>query len=320
LGSGQPTPTPRRYEKLAEEGFQKNAVVFRCVNLVSECAAAVPWTLFRRRGIGKERLDVHPLLTLLERPNPTQGGAAFFKAVYAFRLLSGNSYIEAVGPSDGANAGWPRELWTLRPDRIQIVKGDKGQPAGFQFQAGGRTVTWRVDPVTGQSPVLHSKSFHPLDDWYGMSPLEAAAFEVDQHNAAGAWNYALLQNSGRPSGALVYDPGEGRHSDVLDGEFVVNAQAARDHRRLLEWLNADMPVPAYATGGAVPPFLRYVSADVRPPSSARAAAPPREPSFAGRPVVVHIHNPTSVAEIQRSLPKIRGRLREMLARAERRGE
>lgn len=218
FGSGRPTPTPRRYEKLAEEGFQKNAVVFRCVNLVSECAAAVPWTLFRRRGSGRERLDVHPILTLLERPNPTQGGAAFFKAVYAFRLLSGNSYIEAVGPSDGPNADRPKELWTLRPDRIQVVKGDKGQPAGFQFQAGGQTVTWRVDPVTGRSPVLHSKSFHPLDDWYGMSPLEAAAFEVDQHNAAGAWNYALLQNSGRPSGALVYDPGEGTHSNVLDGE------------------------------------------------------------------------------------------------------
>lgn len=228
FGAGRPTPTPRRYEKLAEEGFQKNAVVFRCVNLVSECAAAVPWVLFRRRGGAKERLEAHALLNLLEMPNPTQGGAAFFKAVYAFRLLSGNSYIEAVGPSEGPNAGRPRELWTLRPDRMQIIKGDKGQPAGFQFQAGGRTATWRVEPVSGRSAILHSKSFHPLDDWYGMSPLEAAAFEVDQHNAAGTWNYALLQNSGRPSGALVYSPGEGARSDVLDGEQFARLQQQID--------------------------------------------------------------------------------------------
>jgi HK97 family phage portal protein len=228
FGAGQPTPTPRRYDKLAEEGFQKNAIVFRCVNLISECAAAVPWTIFRRRGSSKERLDVHPLLTLLERPNPTHGGASFFKSVYAFRLLSGNSYIESVGPNDGPNAGRPRELWTLRPDHMQVIKGEKGRPAGYQFQAGGRTVAWRVDPVNGKSAILHSKSFHPLDDWYGMSPLEAAAFEVDQHNAAGAWNYALLKNSGRPSGALVYNPGEATRGDVLDGEQFARLQRQID--------------------------------------------------------------------------------------------
>ena len=228
FGSGRPAATPRRYDKLAEEGFQKNAIVFRCVNLISECAAAVPWTLFRRRGGARERVELHPLLALLDRPNPTQGGAAFFKAVYAFRLLSGNSYIEAVGPSDGPNAGRPRELWVLRPDRMQVIKGDNGQPAGFQFQAGGRTVAWRVEPLSGLSPILHSKSFHPLDDWYGMSPLEAAAFEVDQHNAAGMWNFSLLMNSGRPSGALVYKPGEGTHSDVLDGEQFARLQTQID--------------------------------------------------------------------------------------------
>ncbi len=50
MSAGQPAPTPRRYDKLAEEGFQRNAVVFRCVNLIAECTAAVPWRLFRGRG------------------------------------------------------------------------------------------------------------------------------------------------------------------------------------------------------------------------------------------------------------------------------
>ncbi len=31
----------------------------------------------------------------------------------------------------------------------------------------------------------------------------------DTHNAAGAWNKALLYNSARPSGALVYQAKEG---------------------------------------------------------------------------------------------------------------
>ena len=37
-----------------------------------------------------------------------------------------------------------------------------------------------------------------------MSPIEAAATAIDIHNAASNWNKALLDNSARPSGALVY--------------------------------------------------------------------------------------------------------------------
>jgi HK97 family phage portal protein len=55
--------------------------------------------------------------------------------------------------------------------------------------------------------VRHLKLFNPLDDWYGMSPIEAGAYSIDQHNEAMAWMQALLQNSARPSGALVVSNG-----------------------------------------------------------------------------------------------------------------
>ena len=48
------------------------------------------------------------------------------------------------------------------------------------------------------------REFHPLDDYYGFPPLEAAQVSLDVHNAANAWNKALLDNAARPSGALVY--------------------------------------------------------------------------------------------------------------------
>jgi phage portal protein BeeE len=34
-------------------------------------------------------------------------------------------------------------------------------------------------------PVMQLKLFHPTDDHYGFSPLEAAAFAIDVHNASG---------------------------------------------------------------------------------------------------------------------------------------
>jgi len=58
-------------------------------------------------------------------------------------------------------------------------------------------------------PILRVKLFHPTNDHYGLSPIEAAATAIDIHNTASRWNKALLDNSARPSGALVYTSRDG---------------------------------------------------------------------------------------------------------------
>ena len=60
-----------------------------------------------------------------------------------------------------------------------------------------------VDPVSGRAQVLHLKTFHPLDDHYGLGCLGAAAGAVAIHNSATRWNKALLDNAARPSGAVT---------------------------------------------------------------------------------------------------------------------
>lgn len=215
VGLHQPRFTPRHYDALAAEGYQKNIIAYRCIRLISQNAAAVPWVVYKGKGANKKRLEEHPLLTILQRPNPTQGGAELFEALFSFFLISGNSYLEAVSPATGS----PRELWALRPDRMRVVPGVDGVPESYRYTMGGRFVDYPVDLLTGLSKVLHIKAFHPLDDWYGMSPLEAAAVSVDQHNDAAKWNASLLQTGGRPSGALVYKPSHPDASDTLtDGQ------------------------------------------------------------------------------------------------------
>ena len=61
-------------------------------------------------------------------------------------------------------------------------------------------------------PILHVKLFNPVNDHYGLSPIEAAATALDIHNTASKWNKALLDNSARPSGALVYTARDGNLS------------------------------------------------------------------------------------------------------------
>jgi len=192
-GSHHPVWTPRQYDTLAEEGYQKNIIVYRCVSLIARGVASVPWQVYK----GSCRLEVHPLLTLLENPNPQQGLSRFMEALMSYLLLSGNAYIEAVIPERE-----PWELYLLRPDRIRVIPGKAGIPEAFAYNLQGRSVRIPVDPLNGKSRVLHIKTFNPLHDWYGMSPIEAAAHAIDQHNAVASHNLALLQNGGRPSGAM----------------------------------------------------------------------------------------------------------------------
>ncbi|MFZ3032691.1 MAG: phage portal protein [Parvibaculum sp.] len=206
---GRPVWTPRDYAQLARESFERNAVAYRCVRMIAEAAASLPWLLYD----GGRELTEHPLLSLLERPNPHESGADLFEAWYGYLEVAGNAYMEMVELD-----GTPRELYVLRPDRMKVAPGRSGWPEAYEYTVDGRTARFAYDPARGERPIMHMRMFHPTDDHYGMSPLEAAAFAVDIHNAAGAWNKSLLDNAARPSGALVYKGADG-NSNLSEDQF-----------------------------------------------------------------------------------------------------
>lgn len=226
--AGRPSWTEREPAALAREGFQRNAIVHRAVRLVAEAAAAIPLTLTR----GGVAAGEHALADLLARPNPRETGSRFLESVYGHLTVSGNAYLEAV-----LIEGVPRELHVLRPDRMRVVPGPDGWPDAYDYTVGGRTL--RYDQAReGVPPILHLTQFHPLDDHYGLSPMEAAATALDIHNAAGAWNKALLDNAARPSGALVFAGPAGTamsddQFDRLKGELLTNYQGAANAGRPL---------------------------------------------------------------------------------------
>lgn len=111
--------TPRDYAGLAREGYLSNAIVHRCVRLIAENAASCSFLVFE----GAQERDAHPLAQLMTRPNPRQDGAALFEMLYAYLLLAGNAYVEAVSLDDTV-----RELYALRPDRMKVVPGADGCP------------------------------------------------------------------------------------------------------------------------------------------------------------------------------------------------
>lgn len=227
-GLGRPAWTPRDTVSLTRVGYAGNVIGFRCVRMIAEACAAIPL----RFTEGGAVLEAHPLAALLSRPNPGQDGAAFLEALHGHLQLSGNAYLEAAAPGPDAP---PSELHVLRPDRMRVIPGGDGWPEGYEYRVGARA--HRFDMTGPRPPILHLRGFHPLDDHYGMSPLEAAAISIDVHNAAARWSKALLDNAARPSGAVVYSgaDGQGRLTDEqyerLVEELETNHQGAQNAGR-----------------------------------------------------------------------------------------
>jgi HK97 family phage portal protein len=226
-GSGRAAWSPRDTVSLTRSGFAGNPVGFRAVKMIAEAAAALPLVL----QDAARRYAVHPMLDLVAAPNPAQGRAELFEALYGQLLLSGNAYVEAVG----AGAGLPLELHVLRSDRMSVVPGNDGWPVAYEYQVGGRKHRFTLGE--GAPCICHIKSFHPQDDHYGLSPMQPAAQALDVHNAASRWSKALLDNAARPSGAIVYRGAEGQGAlstdqyDRLVAEMETHHQGARNAGR-----------------------------------------------------------------------------------------
>ena len=260
---------------LTKAGFTGNPVGFRAIKLVSEAAAALPTYL---QDI-ERRYETHPVLELLARPNAGQGRAEMFENLFGQLLLTGNAYVESVG-----GEGLPVELHVLRSDRMSILPGSDGWPVGYEYSVGGRKHRFEIG--NSVSPICHIKSFHPQDDHYGFSPIQAAASAIDVHNSASGWSKALLDNAARPSGAIVYKGADGQMQlsqdqyDRLLSEMETHHQGARNAGRPmlleggLDWKpmgfspsdmefqkTKDAAAREIATAFGVPPMLLGIPGD-----------------------------------------------------------
>ncbi len=172
---------PQGYEAQVRAGYCGNAIAQRAVKLVAEGVEGAP-------------LDVSDA-----RLRALTGSRGLLETVAAQLLLHGNAFVQVLRDGDRQVV----ELFALRPERVSVELGADGWPGAYVYRVGVRTT--RLDPGS----VIHIRRFNPVDDHYGLGCLNAASAAIAIHNAAGAWSKALLDNAARPSGALVYDAGDG---------------------------------------------------------------------------------------------------------------
>ena len=205
--------TPFNYNLAVKRGYLENPVAQRAVRLVAEGIA----------GAALQNTD--PELTALVKA--TSAGQALLETLASQLLLHGNAYVQVI--KDGA--GRPAELFALRPERVSVIAGSDGWPSGYAYKVGDKVLTIPLLDEDASPNLIHIKYFHPADDHYGAGCLAAADQAVATHNAATFWNRMLLENAARPSGALVYDAGDGGglSSDQFDRLKTELAEAYAGH-------------------------------------------------------------------------------------------
>lgn len=183
-----------------DAAFEKNPTVSEVVTMIASGAASVKIKLKRRMGEEEpEEVKDHPVLSLLDRPNPTQTRKEFFEQSFTARLVTGNAFLisSQLNPTSP-----PVELWNLLTSAVSIKPGETGIPAAYKFQSVRGMMEFPVNPINGQSPIYHSKNVQLKNDLFGMPPLKSGAVWVDVSNEGGEWNASLLANGASPSGIL----------------------------------------------------------------------------------------------------------------------
>jgi HK97 family phage portal protein len=191
FGDPGDTRSPFEYSRSVRRAYLDNPVAQRAVRLVAEGIGGAPL------------LPTVPALAALVQA--TSAGQSLLETLASQLLLHGNGFVQVMKDASGR----PVELFALRPERMSVVAGPDGWPNAFVYKVGEQALTIPLLNANASPNLIHVKNFHPADDHYGAGCLAAAEQAVATHNAASCWNRQLLENAARPSGALVYDAGDG---------------------------------------------------------------------------------------------------------------
>lgn len=162
------------------EAYVNSPWVYLCVSKIARDLSRAELNVLRRVDERREQIVNHPLELLLERPNPHQSRLELLEAFAGSLLLTGNAYLFLAGEGGGL----PAELLVLRPDRLRVVAGaDTGAIiGGYLYEVNGTQV-----PLAAEE-IIHWKLWNPLNDFYGLSPLEAGALDVTSDMEMARWN------------------------------------------------------------------------------------------------------------------------------------
>ena len=171
------------YGNFAKEGYAGNELVFACIREIATSTAEANLCLY---DANHEKIDNSPLANLIAKPAEGQTQYEFLENLITHLQIAGNAYVLKERARVGVVS-----LMLLRPDRMSVVPG-----GGYSYEVGGKKY------MIPDEDIGHLKFPNPNNDFYGLSPLQVLAKQINLDTDATTFTKAFFNNAGVPSGIL----------------------------------------------------------------------------------------------------------------------
>lgn len=167
--------------------------VYRCVNIKANAIAMLPFQMFKRSAVGREREKRHIVSKLLEtRPNPFQSPFKFKHLIEVHRNTWGNAYININWGADGR----PKEMWLLNPSVTEPIIDTTNNTLRYQT-----TLPNGEQTMIGEGDIIHLTALS-TDGIKGKPPIQVARESIGSSQAAQKFKGKFYKHGASNSGVL----------------------------------------------------------------------------------------------------------------------
>jgi len=139
----------------------------------------------------------HPFLQLLEKPNQNDSQYTFIYSLVTNLELFGTAYLY-IQKDPLLNI--PVNMEVLHSQFVTIEKNN-GKIKEYRYGFGKSQVKYKPEDI------VRIKYYSPYSDMYGFAPLQAVYTQYQLDDSFDAYQLAINENSGNPSGIIKYNGG-----------------------------------------------------------------------------------------------------------------
>lgn len=214
--------------------------VAACVDAIAQNGASVDLKVMKETDGESEELPNHPLLALLNDPNPEQGSYSFRYALLQSLGYTGEAYIVSDTAFTTKHVQGSNDIWVARASRMKPVldktavrQGKEANPISHWVYDG-----WHGEPQTlDVEQVIQIRRPNPFDAWRGLSPLKELEQILNTHFSVNEAVTSYFLNGMKPSGLITSENMPTKEvADRARSEFSLLNQGVRKKRSVVAWL------------------------------------------------------------------------------------
>lgn len=176
-----------------------NTIIMSVVLWFARVFPEAPIKVARKSPDGPKDIQNHPMIELIEFPNPFYSGELLWRATAADRMLTGNAYWLKVK----SDAERPVQLWWIPSWMIDPKWDDNGEQfiTHYEYRVNGKKIDYPVDEI-----VHFRYGFDANNMRKGFSPASLLIREIFTDDEAAHFTAAILNNLGMPG--VIISPGD----------------------------------------------------------------------------------------------------------------